>query len=80
MVGEGDAQAVDADVPGEGVVGGRGLEVREEGDCALEGGEKGGGDGGEAGVVEGTVSPTLARCRSRGEGKGKGGCTYLVRA
>lgn len=62
MVGEGDAQAVDADVPGEGVVGGRGLEVREEGDCALQGGEGGAGDRGEAGVVEGASSPTLARC------------------
>lgn len=56
MVGKRDAQAVGADVPGEGVVEGCGFEVGEEGYGDLEGGEEGGGDGGEAGVVEGTIN------------------------
>lgn len=51
VVGEGDAQAVGADGPVEGVGGGR--EVDEEGDGHGEGGELRDGDGGEAGVVEG---------------------------
>ena len=47
---------MDADVPGERVVEGRGFEMREEGDGDLEGGEEGGGDGREASVVEGAGS------------------------
>lgn len=51
MVREGDADAVGAEGPVEGV-GGR-FEGVEEGYTDGEGGEFGGGDGGEAGVVEG---------------------------
>ena len=60
MVGEGDAQAVGADVPGERVVGGRGLEVGEQRDGDLQGGEGGRGDWLEARVVEGAEGRVLA--------------------
>ena len=45
-MGERDAQAVDAEIPVQGV--GCGFEVGEEGDAAGEGGEVGEGDGVEA--------------------------------
>ena len=51
VVREGDADAVLAERPVEGVRGR--FEVVEEGDAGGEGGEFGGGDGREAGVVEG---------------------------
>ncbi len=51
VVREGDADAVVAEGPVEGVAGR--FEVVEEGYAGGEGGEFGGGDGREAGVVEG---------------------------
>lgn len=51
MVREGDADAVLAEGPVEGV--GGGFEMVEEGDAGGEGGEFGGGDGRETRVVEG---------------------------
>lgn len=51
MQGEGDADAVGAEGPVEGVEGGR--EVCEEGGAAGEGGKFGEGDWGEACVVKG---------------------------
>ena len=53
MVGEGDADAVVAEGPVEGVA--CRFEMVEEGDAGGEGGEFGGSDGREAGVVEGAV-------------------------
>ena len=53
-VGEGDAEAVVAEGPVQGVRG-RGAEVVQEGDVCGEGGEERGRDGGEADIFEGAV-------------------------
>lgn len=61
-MGEGEAQAVRADVPAQGVGVGRGFEVGEERDGAFEGGEFARGDGREARVVERTGVLLISGC------------------
>ena len=74
MVGEGDADAVGAERPVEGV--GGGFEGVEEGYAGGEGGEFAGEDGREAGVVEGAGRGLIDWLWE----KGVWGGTYAVNA